>query len=85
MALAAEYFCNIGAMRKYIADGKLTDLADAMARSNPQSAQNFVTSISKLVAAQLVSEDVAAAASDNPQELIRALRGISSSSQATRR
>jgi Tfp pilus assembly pilus retraction ATPase PilT len=85
VVLAAEYFSNIGAMRKYITDGKLTDLADAIGRSDPRSAQSFVSSMSQLVQAQRVSEDAAAASSDNPQELLRALRGISSSSQATRR
>lgn len=85
MVLAAEYFSNIGAIRKYIADGRLAELADAISRSDPKSAQNFVSSISRLVVAELISEDVAVAASDNPQELKRALRGISSSSQATRR
>jgi pilus retraction protein PilT len=85
MVLAAEYFSNVGAMRKYIADGKLPELADAIARSDPHSAQNFVSSMSQLVQARHVSEEVAATASDNPQELARALRGISSSSQATRR
>jgi twitching motility protein PilT len=85
MALAVEYFSNFGVMRKYIAEGSMGDLADVMARSRDASAQSFVSSISRLVADQVVSEEVAAAASDNPQELVRALRGISSSSQATRR
>ena len=85
MALAAEYFTNFGVMRKYIADGKMSDLVDAITRSDASSAQNFVSSISKLVLDRRISEEVAMAASDNPQELTRALRGISSSSQATRR
>jgi pilus retraction protein PilT len=85
VVLAAEYFSNIGAMRKYVADGQMPELADAIARSDPQSAQNFVLAVSRLVQAHRVAEDVAAAASDNPQELKRALRGISSASQATRR
>ncbi|HEY5814620.1 MAG TPA: ATPase, T2SS/T4P/T4SS family, partial [Terrimicrobiaceae bacterium] len=85
MVLAAEYFSNVGAIRQYIAEGKLADLADAISRSDSKSAQNFVSSISQLVVAQLVSEDVAVAGSGNPQELIRALRGISSASKATRR
>ena len=72
-------------MRKYIADGKMSDLVDAITRSDASSAQNFVSSISKLVLDRRISEEVAMAASDNPQELTRALRGISSSSQATRR
>lgn len=85
VVVATEYFSNIGAMRKYVADGKLPELAEAIGRSDPQSAQNFVSAVSRLVQAQRVAEEVAAASSDNPQELKRALRGISSSSQATRR
>jgi pilus retraction protein PilT len=85
MIVAAEYFSNIGAMRKYILDGSMADLADGISRSSAENAQSFVSSISKLVIDQLVSEEVASAAADNPQELSRALRGISSSAQATRR
>jgi twitching motility protein PilT len=85
MILAVEYFSNIGAMRKYIADGKLPDLADAIGRADPRSARNFISSIAQLVQARQVAEEVAAASCGNPQELLRALRGISSSAQATRR
>ena len=82
---AVEYFSNIGAMRKYIADGKLPDLADAIGRADQRSARNFISSIAQLVQARQVAEEVAAASCGNPQELLRALRGISSSAQATRR
>jgi pilus retraction protein PilT len=85
LTLATEYFSNIGAMRKYIAEGKLPEMADAIGRSDARSAQSFVSSMAQLVQAQQVSTEVAAASSDNPQELALALRGISSSSQATRR
>ncbi len=85
MALAVEYFSNVGAMRKYIAEGKLPELADAIVRSDAHSAQSFVSSMAQLVRADKVSMEVAAASSGNPQELALALRGISSSSQATRR
>ena len=85
VAVATEYFSNVGATRKYIAEGKLSDLADAIERSDPRSAQNFVSSIARLVQAKRISEDVALASADNPQEVARALRGISSSPQATRR
>ena len=64
---------------------RLPDLVDAIGRSDPRSAQSFLASVSQLVQTQRVSEEVAVASSDNPQELLRALRGISSSSQATRR
>jgi pilus retraction protein PilT len=85
MIVAAEYFSNVGAMRKYIVDGRTADLADGINRSSAETARSFISSISKLVIDQLVSEEVATAAADNPQELSRALRGISSSAQATRR
>lgn len=85
VVLAAEYFTNAGLIRKNIADGKLPEIADAIARLDPQSGQTFLAAISQLVRAGRIMEDVAAAAADNPQELARALRGISSSAQATRR
>ena len=85
MTVAAEYFSNIGAMRKYIVDGSMADLTDGINRSSAENARSFISSISKLVVDRLVSEEVATAAADNPQELSRALRGISSSAQATRR
>jgi Tfp pilus assembly pilus retraction ATPase PilT len=85
LAVVAEYFSNICATRKYITEGKLSDLADVIERSDPRSAQNFVSSIARLVQAKRISEDVALASADNPQEVARALRGISSSPQATRR
>jgi pilus retraction protein PilT len=85
MIVAAEYFSNIGAMRKYIVDGKMPELADGINRSSAENARSFISSLSRLVIDQLVSEEVAGDAADNPQELSRALRGISSSAQATRR
>jgi pilus retraction protein PilT len=85
VTLAVEYFSNVGAMRKYIAEGKFSELADAIARSDASIAQNFVSAISRLVQARHISEEVALASADNPQEVARALRGISSSPQATRR
>lgn len=85
LAVATEYFSNVGATRKYIAEGRFPDLADAMERSDPRSAQNFISSIAQLVQAKRISEEMALASADNPQEVMRALRGISSSPQATRR
>jgi pilus retraction protein PilT len=85
LALAVEYFSNFGAVRKYIAEGKFPELADAIGRSDERSAQSFVSSMAQLVQTKQVSMEVAAASSDNPQELALALRGISSAAQATRR
>lgn len=85
LVLAAEYFINIGATRKFISDGKLPELADQIARSDVRSGCNFLTAIAALVRAGRVTEEEAAMAVDNPQELTRTLRGISSSAQSTRR
>ncbi|CAN5474724.1 type IV pilus twitching motility protein PilT [soil metagenome] len=85
VALASEYFSNIGAIRKYIAEGKPSELLDTMAKGDPRETRNFLSSLAQLVRAGQVSEEVAASAAENPQELQRALRGISSASQATRR
>jgi len=85
LALAAEYFSNIGAVRKYIADGKLTELTDLMARSDPKTGRDSLSALAQLVRDGKITEETAASFSDNPQELTRALRGISSSSQGPRR
>lgn len=85
LALAAEYFTNVGVTRKYIADGKTPELADQITRSDPRAGCDFLSSIAALVRAGRITEEEAASAVDNPQELLRALRGISSSAQSTRR
>lgn len=85
VALASEYFSNVGAIRKYIAEGKTAELLDSMAKGDAREARNFLASLAQLVKAGRVTEEVAASAAENPQELQRALRGISSSAQATRR
>jgi len=85
VALASEYFTNFGATRKLIAEDKLPELTDLMARSDAQSGRSLLSALVDLVEAGQITEEVAAAATGNPQELQRALRGISSSSQATRR
>lgn len=85
LALAAEYFTNAGVIRKYIADGKLPELADQIARSDPRSGRDFLSAVAALVRDGRVAEEEAAQAVENPQELTRALRGISSSAPSTRR
>jgi pilus retraction protein PilT len=85
LALATEYFTNVGVMRKLVADGKIPELSDQITRSDPRQACNFPSSIAALVKSGRISEEEAVAGVDNPQELHRMLRGISSSSQATRR
>jgi twitching motility protein PilT len=83
--LAAEYFTNVGAVRKYIADGRLPELDDLVARSDPKTGRNFLAAMAVLVRDGKITEEMACSTSDNPQEMVRTLRGISSSSQSARR
>ncbi len=85
LALAIEFFTNIAAARKYIDEGRLTELQDLLARGDGHSSAQFISSLVSLVKAGRISEETAMASSDNPQELRRALRGISSSSHSNRR
>lgn len=79
LVLATEYFTNIAATRKYISEGRLDELQDLVARGDGQTAINFLNTLTKLVRSGQISEEVAYSVSENPQELRRALRGITSS------
>ncbi len=85
LVLATEYFTNLAATRKYIDEGRLTELQDLIARGDGQTASSLMTSLAAKVREGQISEETALAASTNPQELRRALRGISSSGMASRR
>ncbi len=84
-ALLCEYFSNAASSRRIIADGRMTDLLDFIIRGDPLAARSFSESLLVLVRAGRVSEATAMEITDNPQEFSRMLRGISSSTQATRR
>lgn len=84
-ALICEFFSNVASSRKLIAEGRMSDLQDFIARGDPRAACAFANSLLRLVREGLVTEEAALEISDNPQEFSRLLRGISSSSQATRR
>jgi len=85
MLLAVEYFTNSGATRKYIEDGRFADLGDAISRADPRTARNFISSLAELVKNGRITEETALASAENPHELRRVLRGVSSASQTTRR
>lgn len=85
VVLATEYFTNVGAARKFVADGKLPELSDQIARSDAKTARDFLSALAQLVREGKITEEMACSVSENPQEMLRALRGISSSSQSTRR
>jgi len=85
VALAAEYFTNVGATRKFVAEGKIPELVDLIARSDPKVSRTFLAAVAELVKSGRITEETGLGCVDNPQELQRVLRGISSASQATRR
>ena len=84
-ALLAEYFSNEASSKRLIAEGRMNDLQDFVSRGDPRSARSFADSLLKLVRDGVVAEAVALENADNPQDFTRALRGISSSMQSTRR
>lgn len=83
--LACEYFSNAASSRKIISEGRMSDLQDFITRGDRRQACAFADSLIQLVRDGKVTEAAALEISDNPQEFTRSLRGISSSSQATRR
>lgn len=85
LALVTEYFNNFGASRELIAADKLTEITDLISRSDAKSGQSLIAALVNLVKAGKITEEVAGAACTNPQELQRALRGISSSAATSRR
>jgi len=85
LVLATEFFTNIAAARKYIDEGRLTDLQDLINRGDGQTASSLMSALAEKVKSGKITEETALAASSNPQELRRALRGISSSGMASRR
>ncbi|TSA36609.1 MAG: hypothetical protein D4R65_02495, partial [Verrucomicrobiaceae bacterium] len=84
-ALLCEFFSNSAFSRKLVAEGRMSELQDFIARGDPRSACSFSESLLRLVRGGSVTEAAALEISDNPQEFSRSLRGISSSTQATRR
>ena len=79
-ALAVEHFENQAVTRKYIAEEKFRDLADFLAKGDNPLNVTFLRSLVALVQAGRITEATAAQAAENPHELQRQLRGISSSS-----
>lgn len=84
LVLAAEYFTNVAAARKYIGEGRTDELQDLVARGDGQTSINFLNALTALVRAGKIAEETAYSVSENPQELRRALRGISSSTSSRR-
>jgi twitching motility protein PilT len=83
--LLCEYFSNIGSSRRIIAEGRMEDLQDFVSRGDPRNARSFSTSMVELIRLGQIEEATALENSDRPQELLRLLRGIHSSSEAGKR
>ena len=84
-ALLTEYFSNEASSRRLVAEGRMDELQDFISRGDPRNVRSFADSLLRLVRDGIVAEAVALENADNPQEFARALRGISSSMQATRK
>jgi len=84
-SLLCEYFSNIGSSRRIIAEGRMDDLQDFVSRGDPRNARSFSTSMLELIRSGQIDEATALENSDRPQELLRILRGIHSSSETSRR
>jgi twitching motility protein PilT len=83
--LACEFFENHGVITKYLAEGRLSDLADEIAKGDGSRCLGFLSSLANLVKSGKLEEAAAMSASGSPQELQRVLRGVNSSSASTRR
>ena len=79
-ALAVEHFENQAVTRKWIAEGKFTELADFLDKGDNPANVTFLQSLVALVQAERIAEATALQAAPNPREVQRRLRGIHSSS-----
>jgi pilus retraction protein PilT len=74
--VAVEYFTNVGAVSDLVAGREVEALADHLRKTTLRDALGFNQSLEKLVREGIISEDAAKAASPEPGDLTRALRGI---------
>ena len=82
---ACEYFTNEALSRRLIAEGRLPELQDLIARGDPRTARPLQESLLQLVRKGTVDETVAMEIVARPQDFARALKGIASGATATRR
>lgn len=72
-----EYFQNVAVTRKWISEGRFAEVRDHVDQSNDESACPFLRYLLAAVQQDILDPDLARAACDRPQDLDRALRGIS--------
>ncbi len=82
---ACEYFRNEALSRKLIAEGRMAELQDLVARGDPRTARSLGDSLLQLVRDGVVDEAVAMEIVPRPQEFARALKGIVSGAPSARR
>jgi twitching motility protein PilT len=78
--LIVEHFENQAVTRKWIMEGKFTELADFVAKGDNPANVTFLRSLVSLVQAGRISQATALQVASNPHELQRLLRGIGSHS-----
>ncbi len=82
---ACEYFSNEALSRKLIAEGRMAELQDLIARGDPRTARPLSDSLLQLVRDGVVDEAIAMEIVPRPQDFARALKGIVSGAQSARR
>ncbi len=82
---ACEYFANAALSRKLIAEGRMAELQDLIARSDPRTARSLHDSLLQLVRDGAVDEQVALEIVAQPQEFSRALKGITTGASTARK
>ncbi len=72
-----EYFQNASVTRKWIAESRFDELRDHVSSSKSETTCPFIRYLFAAVEQNIVDPETARAACDRPQDLDRALRGIS--------
>ncbi len=75
-----EFLQNEGLSRKHIQEGRTMEIADLISRGEGGTSQSFLAALARMVQSGVVSQDTALEYCENPHELSRILRGISSGS-----
>ncbi len=75
-----EFLQNEGLSRKHIQEGRTTELDDLIARGEGGTGQSFLSALARMVQSGIITQETALEYCDNPHELSRTLRGISSGS-----
>ncbi|MEM1060561.1 MAG: PilT/PilU family type 4a pilus ATPase [Verrucomicrobiota bacterium] len=78
-----ETFQNEGVSRKYLMEGRSSEIRDLIERGEHAQNRAFLSSLAEMVRGGVITRETAAEHAENPAELSRALRGISNTSVIT--